>query len=159
MTVNNGDAGLMVGLVAPNSPAFRAGLRAGDSILSVDSRNFRTIDEVTGYVAGLEPGRDVALIVQRDGRPTRVTARVEAWNNVYAPTATRRNAYYPPATDNVAEDIATLRSELQTLREEVRQLREALQSATPSQRPEGQPAETKPADAANPSAIERPPLQ
>lgn len=59
--------------VVPGSPAFRAGLRAGDVVLAADGRDIRSHDELPALVAERSPGDRLTLRVRRDGRPLTVT--------------------------------------------------------------------------------------
>jgi hypothetical protein len=67
----DGPARVDVGNVLTESPAYRAGVRAGDAILSVDGRNVATGDDVERAVARLLPGQTVRLVVVRHGPTTR----------------------------------------------------------------------------------------
>lgn len=137
VTLGNGDGGLTVGTVAPSSPAFAAGLRPGDLVLGIDGKSFQTIEEATLYISRLEPGREVALIVQRAGRPARLTARVGMWSHVY-PNYGRYTALSPAAPDGGA-DLTALRAEIQSLRDEVRELRKAIYNNAPKPDSNAQP--------------------
>jgi S1-C subfamily serine protease len=55
--------GVYIGEVTPQSPAAKAGLKAGDVIVSVNGRPTRTSDELGAVLAGYKPGRTVTLKV------------------------------------------------------------------------------------------------
>jgi hypothetical protein len=160
ITLAMGDGGLTIDSVIPNSPAFQAGLRAGDLIIGIDDQSIRTPDDLTAYLSTMAPGRDVRMIVQRDGRPLRVTTRMGAWSDVFRDADQRRTVYSPPRESygGAQAEIAELRKDLQSLREELHQLRDTLRSVTPKEpvAPTGQtpgaPGNT------NSNAGERPPL-
>jgi regulator of sigma E protease len=59
------------------SPAARAGLRGGDSVIAVDGTPVRTWPQLVGWVSGA-PGRDVSLEVGRGGERVRLTVRPES---------------------------------------------------------------------------------
>ena len=59
--------GLLVNRVSADSPAARAGLKRGDVILSYNSRSVSEPDELRSLVRDTEPGRNVDLVVWRDG--------------------------------------------------------------------------------------------
>lgn len=67
-----------VQLPLPGSPADRAGLRAGDLILTVDGwyTPGHELAEVVQHIGG-EPGTDVALAIQRDGEVLELSVRRE----------------------------------------------------------------------------------
>ena len=58
-------------------PAYQAGLRAGDVILSVDGRDIGDMDEFENAVAELPLNRHVALLVQREGTTVFVPIRLD----------------------------------------------------------------------------------
>lgn len=64
--VDDSGAGVCVNSVAQDSAAERAGLRAGDRILSLDSRPTDTFDELVASVDRCAPGVRVRLRVRRD---------------------------------------------------------------------------------------------
>lgn len=47
--------------------AYRAGIRRGDVILMINSREISDVDDFDKIVEGIEPGRSVALLVWRNG--------------------------------------------------------------------------------------------
>jgi carboxyl-terminal processing protease len=94
------------------SPAFQAGIRAGDVIMSVDGRSpsGQTLDTVLDWLRG-PAGTDVAIEVQRPAAPAplrlRVTRAVIELSSVRGARRTADGAWdYRLAT---AEDIAYLR--------------------------------------------------
>jgi peroxiredoxin len=60
--------------VMPQSPASRAGLRAGDRVLSIGTAKIEQAVDVTAAVSRHQPGERVDVVVQRGGE--RVTAAV-----------------------------------------------------------------------------------
>lgn len=62
--------GAYVGAVTPNGPAARAGLVAGDVITSIAAKTTPTAADVGAVLAGLKPGRTVAVVVTRSDRAT-----------------------------------------------------------------------------------------
>ncbi|MGD2081880.1 MAG: RIP metalloprotease RseP [Chromatiales bacterium] len=65
----------VIGRVVPGEPADRAGLEAGDRIVSADGT---PVDDWTGWVEYVQerPGRPIELVVERDGRPLDFTLQV-----------------------------------------------------------------------------------
>jgi predicted metalloprotease with PDZ domain len=80
MNIENTPQGPMVGRVFRNSPAWRAGLRAGDQLVSVDGYDFKT--ESPKALARIEEriGKSVRLAFKRDGRDQIVDLPVDAQN-------------------------------------------------------------------------------
>jgi regulator of sigma E protease len=63
--------------VVRGSPAARAGLRGGDSVVAVDATPVRTWPQLVGWVSG-SPGREVELEVARGMERVRVRVRPES---------------------------------------------------------------------------------
>lgn len=68
-----GGGGVRVGWVWPEGPAARAGVRAGDSVISVAEQGgaAQVVDSpalLAGLIGGLEAGRELDVRVKRDGR-------------------------------------------------------------------------------------------
>jgi C-terminal processing protease CtpA/Prc len=59
--------GLLVNQVTRDSPAYRAGVKKGDVILTYNSRSVTTPEQLRDLVRDTAPGRSVALGVWRDG--------------------------------------------------------------------------------------------
>ncbi len=68
--------GIRLDSVAENSPAFRAGLRAGDIITHINEQPIRFSQEALNLVASLTPGTEVAITGSRDGTGFEVRAQV-----------------------------------------------------------------------------------
>ena len=62
------ESGILVTSVVADGPAGKAGVKAGDLILKFDGRSVRDGDDLQRAVRKAEPGREVAVTVQRDGR-------------------------------------------------------------------------------------------
>ncbi len=67
LTTAAGSGGVEVQDVTPGGPAQRAGLRAGDVVVSVDGREVSEPGDVTDALEGNEPGDSVEIEVERDG--------------------------------------------------------------------------------------------
>lgn len=64
--------------VGPGSPADNAGLRAGDTIISIDGESLTgtsssdSSEKLLKHMAGIEPGKSVTLAYRRNGKTERV---------------------------------------------------------------------------------------
>ncbi|MGB5473544.1 MAG: DegQ family serine endoprotease [Gammaproteobacteria bacterium] len=76
---NGVSSGVVVSQV-DNGAAGRAGLRKGDIILSVDNKPVQDIKQFNAMVDGLQPGKSVAMLVQRGGSPTFLALKVPGDN-------------------------------------------------------------------------------
>jgi S1-C subfamily serine protease len=68
--------GLLVNQVTRESPADRAGVRKGDVILSYNSRNVSTPEQLRDLVRDTDPGRSIALGIWRDGARKSLTVKL-----------------------------------------------------------------------------------
>lgn len=60
--------------VVADSPAQRAGVKAGDHILSIDGAATTSALSLVGHVRGLPVGKQVNLLVVRDGKELTLSA-------------------------------------------------------------------------------------
>lgn len=58
----------VIGNVAENTPAERAGLQTGDRITKINGREIRTFGELSAAVMLSDPGETLELTVERDGK-------------------------------------------------------------------------------------------
>jgi S1-C subfamily serine protease len=71
------DSGVMVTAIEPDSPAQRAGLMTGDTILGLDGVTITGADDLIRNLAGDKIGRTVDVDVLRFGKPRRMTLTAE----------------------------------------------------------------------------------
>ncbi|MEZ8142618.1 serine endoprotease DegQ [Enterovibrio norvegicus FF-454] len=69
--------GAFVSQVVPDSAAEKAGIEAGDIIVSVNGKDIRTFGELRAKVATLGAGKKVKLGIIRDGKEKTVTAELK----------------------------------------------------------------------------------
>lgn len=62
----------VIGTVLPGSPAEAAGFQPGDRVRTINQEEIRTWDELARII-GNNPGRALAVTVDREGKPERVT--------------------------------------------------------------------------------------
>jgi S1-C subfamily serine protease len=70
------DHGLLIARVDEDSPAAKAGLRAGDVILKIAGKSVRDGDDLREELRRIDPGTETTLTVQRDGKPLDVKVKV-----------------------------------------------------------------------------------
>ncbi len=70
--------GVLVTSVEEDGPAARAGLKAGDVILKFGGKTVRDGADLRDAVAGAQAGQEVAVTVQRDGKPLELKLEVGA---------------------------------------------------------------------------------
>jgi S1-C subfamily serine protease len=77
-TASGSAAGVTVDQAPADSPAAKAGIRAGDVIAGVDGQLTPTVTDLELVLAGLRPGQRVAVEILRGGNPRQVTATLGA---------------------------------------------------------------------------------
>lgn len=69
--------GALVSQVLPDSPASKAGLKAGDIVLKVDGKKIDDPRHMTQLVGALKPGEKTKFTVIRDGKVKLLRAKIE----------------------------------------------------------------------------------
>ena len=80
----NADRGALVNEVTADSPAEKAGLKAGDVITKVNDTEIRDQRHLQLVVTQLAPGTDVKIEYLRDGKPQTVTVKLALRPNKFA---------------------------------------------------------------------------
>src|SRR5690606_30196900 len=78
VSVVQGDRGLLVREVAPDSPADQAGIRRGDEILSVNGRRMNDGDQLVGMISRQDPGSEVEIQIDRNGQQRTFAANLQS---------------------------------------------------------------------------------
>jgi serine protease Do len=68
--------GALVGQVVPESPAEKAGLKAGDVIIEYNGREVSQMSMLPAMVAGTEVGEKASLVFIRDGKKQNITVEI-----------------------------------------------------------------------------------
>ena len=68
--------GAVINQVEPDSPADKAGLKAGDVVVAIDGREVRNAADLRNRVGLMRVGEDVEITVLRDGHRKTVRARI-----------------------------------------------------------------------------------
>ena len=69
-------SGVTISDVTPGSPAEQAGLKVGDTIVSVDGKTVKNGDELVADIAARKPGSKIAVGFIRNGKKQEATATV-----------------------------------------------------------------------------------
>lgn len=84
--------GALVAGVEPNTPAARAGIKNGDVILSFGNTRINEMRELPRVVAETEIGKNVPVVVWREGREQTLTVHVAEMSNEEPTAKTDKNA-------------------------------------------------------------------
>ena len=74
-TGNINAAGVPIVAVLPDSPAALAGLQPGDVLTTLNNRWTTSVADVYAAVADVRPGRDVSVVILRDGKEQTLTVK------------------------------------------------------------------------------------
>ncbi|MEA3221684.1 MAG: Do family serine endopeptidase [Thermodesulfobacteriota bacterium] len=72
-----GPKGAIVSMVYPGDPADKAGIKKGDVILKINSREVKDSYSLTRLIAGLKPESKVKIVVWRDKHEVELTTKLE----------------------------------------------------------------------------------
>lgn len=71
------DRGVLIGTVVGDSPAFEAGLRPADRLVSIDGESMRDLDAFNAYMNRTKPDQIVTLEFFHDGKRTIASAKLD----------------------------------------------------------------------------------
>ena len=79
-TGNINSAGVPIVAVLPGSPAALAGLQPGDVLTTLNNRWTTSVADVYAAVADVQPGREVSVVILRDGKEQTLTVQPSGGN-------------------------------------------------------------------------------
>lgn len=71
-----GEHGVLIGDVLPDSAAAKAGLKAGDIVISFDGRKVTEVNQLRNAVAATAPDTEATVVIFRDGREQAIRVTV-----------------------------------------------------------------------------------
>jgi serine protease Do len=80
--------GVLINAVQPGQPADKAGLKAGDIIISIDGKNIKDGDELVAEIASRKVGSTVRIGYLRDGKEQAASVTIGDRAKVFAPGGT-----------------------------------------------------------------------
>ena len=92
-----GRAGAEIGVVAPGSPADRAGLKAGDLVLAVNETPVQNANAMTDAIRGMSPGQTVHFTILRRGQQLTVAVVIGSPGGASQPDRSSGSASPVPA--------------------------------------------------------------
>ncbi|MBD3232855.1 MAG: PDZ domain-containing protein [candidate division Zixibacteria bacterium] len=130
--VKNGD-GILIDEVLEDSPAKKAGLKAGDVIVKVDGKDVEDIDELREILAEKEDGEKIEVVVLREkkSKDFRVELSEEFGSaGNFARIANLPRSFVIDVPDipdvEVDVDVQELKKSMKELKKELKQLKEEL---------------------------------
>ncbi|HEY2808809.1 MAG TPA: DegQ family serine endoprotease [Steroidobacteraceae bacterium] len=96
--------GALVSSVDKDGPAARAGVIAGDVILSVAGHPIERFGELSGQIATMKPGQEAALAVWRGGKQQTISVKIEELQEKQTQVAQRST----PKEKNPSEQASAL---------------------------------------------------
>lgn len=75
---NKNQSKLEVKSVTSSGPAEKAGMKVGDTIISIDGEKVTPVTGVSQILEGKKPGDVVRVVVSRDGKAFNLEARLES---------------------------------------------------------------------------------
>ena len=96
-------SGVIVGVVTPNGGAAKAGIQAGDVIVSVDGRNIKDGDDLVNDISARHVGSTVKLGYLRDGKPNTANVVIGDRAKTYADITGQQDEPSAPQQEDAGE--------------------------------------------------------
>jgi serine protease Do len=96
-------SGVIVGVVTPNGGAAKAGIQAGDVIVSVDGRNIKDGDDLVNDISARHVGSTVKLGYLRDGKPSTANVVIGDRAKTYADITGQQDEPSAPQQEDAGE--------------------------------------------------------
>lgn len=93
------EAGVEITRVEDDSPASRAGLKVGDVILQYNGQRVEGFEQFSRFVRETPAGREVKLLISRDGQSQTLTAKVAARKGMNIPSVAMPRIEIPSMPD------------------------------------------------------------
>jgi serine protease Do len=103
--------GALVGQVLSGGPAEKAGVKAGDIILSVDGRPVERSDQLPSMVAGIAPGKDAKVEVWRERASKTLSVKVGTLEEDPVQKVANRKTEEPAKADRLGLSVRPLGTE------------------------------------------------
>jgi serine protease Do len=101
------DKGILITQVTKNSPADKAGLKAGDVIVNYQGQPISDSGNFRNQIASAQPGSKVAFDIVRDGKQRSVTVKIDKLND--SKLAAQESS---PANDKLGLTVQTITADL-----------------------------------------------
>jgi serine protease Do len=95
--------GVVVRTIQPGGPAEKAGLKAGDILLTIDGRAIKDGDDLVSEIASRRPGSSIRLGYLRDGKQADLTVTIGDRDKVFADLGERRAEVNPDDKEDAGE--------------------------------------------------------
>jgi serine protease Do len=102
------EKGALVSSVVPDAPAAKAGIEAGDVIVSVDGQSVNNPRQLTRRIGGIQPGATAKIDVIRDGKPIVLSlelTKLETQTASAAPETTTPEAVTPSNVEQFGLEV------------------------------------------------------
>jgi serine protease Do len=100
--------GVVVRKIQPGGPADKAGLKAGDILLSIDGRTIKDGDDLVSEIASRRPGSSIRLGYMRDDKQADITVTIGDRDKVFAELGEHQAETNPDEKGEAGEAILGL---------------------------------------------------